>query len=162
IQLLHDANGMDVCTKPGAVAHLNFPVIGQIDFPSSVAVKAACVTFGGGNVPPDPMPQCGILRIKNVTALLLDVALNQAQFDIRDPCLKALLNNTTLTSLVGGADGFLESQSGINGFSTHPTVAGVGRLVYFEVPESPYGPALGDQNPNTMTTYNFLKDIIDP
>ena len=29
MQLLHDANGLGACTKAGAVAHLNFPVIGN-------------------------------------------------------------------------------------------------------------------------------------
>jgi hypothetical protein len=165
LQLLHDANGLDVCTKAGAVAHVQIDVnplglnLGTInfDYPTSSLTGLVC-TFVGAPAPPSSLPQCGILRIQNVTALLLDVALNRATFDIRDPCLKALMNSP-LTSFVGGVDQFLQTQSGIAGFDTHPTVPGVGRLVYFE---TPHDADPGDTNPNTMTTYNFLKDVIDP
>jgi hypothetical protein len=156
MQLLHDANGLGACTKAGAVAHLNFPVIGNIDYPSAAA-DAACLTFGGGNIPPNPMPACGILRITNVAQLLLDVALGRAKFDIPDPCLNALLNNTTITGLVGGPDAFLESQSGINGFDLHPTVAGISRLVYYD---TPHDTDPGD--PSFPTTENFISGVLDP
>lgn len=161
MQLLHDANGLDVCTKQGAVAHVRFSLgaLGTVnfDYPTNSLSGIACGLVGAP-APPNPMPQCGILRIQNVTALLLDVALNRATFDIRDPCLKALMNSP-LTNIVGGADQFLQTQSGIAGFDTHPTVPGVARLVYFE---TPHDNVAGDTNPATMTTYNFLKDIIDP
>jgi hypothetical protein len=167
MQLLHDANGLDVCTKAGAVAHVQFSLgaLGTVDFdyPTSSLSGVAC-TLVGASAPPNPMPQCGILRIQNVDALLLDVVLNRASFDIRDPCLKALMNSP-VTNLVGGADAFLQQQSGIAGFDTQPTVQGVGRLVYFETPFSglPGNPnPNGDTNPNTMTTSNFLSGIIDP
>jgi hypothetical protein len=165
LQLLHDANGLDVCTKAGAVAHVQIDVnplglnLGTInfDYPTSSLTPLVC-GFVGAPTPPASLPQCGILRIQNVTALLLDVALDRATFDIRDPCLKALMNSP-LTSFVGGVDQFLQTQSGIAGFDTHPTVPGVGRLVYFE---TPHDSVAGDTNPATMTTYDFLKDVIDP
>ena len=161
MQVLHDGNGLDICTKQGAVAHVKFnvPPFGTVnfDYPTDALSGAACVVVGA-SPPPNPMPQCGILRIRNVDALLLDVALGRAQFDIRDPCLKALMNSP-LTNIVGGADAFLENQSGIVGFDTHPTVAGVARLVYFD---TPHDGMLGDMNPATIQTYDFLKDIIDP
>ncbi len=156
MQLLHDANGLGACTKAGAVAHLNFPVIGAIDYPSAAAT-AACVTFGGGNVPPNPMPACAILRIPNVAQLLLDVALGRAKFDIPDPCLNALLNNTAITGLVGGPDAFLQAQSGINGFDLHPTVAGISRLVYYD---TKHDADPGD--PSFPTTKSFLEGVLDP
>jgi hypothetical protein len=167
MQLLHDANGLDVCTKAGAVAHiqLNLAKVSPIfpntaipvDYPTSSAVPLICA-FVGAPSPPASLPQCGILRIQNVDALLLDVALDRATFDIRDPCLKALMNSS-LTSLVGGVDEFLQDQSGITGFDTHPTVPGVGRLVYFD---TPHDGLPGDTNPSTQTTANFLSGIIDP
>jgi len=161
MQLLHDANGLDVCTKQGAVAHVTFnvPPFGTVnfDYPTNALSGTACA-FVGAPAPPNPMPLCGILRIRNVDALLLDVALNRAQFDIRDPCLKALMNSP-ITNVVGGADQFLETQSGIAGFDTHPTVQGVGRLVYFD---TPHDGLPGDTNPNTMQTSTFLSGLIDP
>jgi hypothetical protein len=156
MQLLHDANGLGACTKAGAVAHLNFPVIGAIDYPS-VAASAACLTFGGGNIPPNPMPACGILRIQNVATLLLDVVLGRAQFDIPDPCLRTLLNNTAITGLVGGPNAFLQAQSGITGFDLQPTVAGVSRLVYYD---TPHDSDPGD--PTFPTTENFIAGVLDP
>jgi hypothetical protein len=161
MQLLHDANGLDVCTKQGAVAHVQFSLgalgVVNFDYPTNALSGVAC-TLVGAPAPPNPMPQCGILRIRNVDALLLDVALGRAQFDIRDPCLKALMNSP-ITNVVGGADQFLQTQSGIAGFDTHPTVPGVARLVYFD---TPHDTDPGDTNPATMTTFDFLKDIIDP
>jgi hypothetical protein len=161
MQLLHDASGLDVCTKPGAVAHVQFNlgVLGTkaFDYPTDPLSAVAC-TLVGAPAPPDPMPPCGILRIRNIDALLLDVALDRAEFDIRDACLMALMNSP-VTNLVGGVDPFLEAQSGIAGFDTHPTVQGVARLVYFD---TPHDADAGDTNPATMTTYDFLKDVIDP
>jgi hypothetical protein len=165
LQLLHDANGLDVCTKAGAVAHVQFSLgaLGTVsfDYPTNALSGVAC-TLVGAPAPPNPMPQCGILRIQNVDALLLDVVLDRATFDIRDPCLKALMNSP-ITDIVGGADQFLQTQSGIAGFDTKPTVQGVGRLVYFDTPyDTSYGSDAGDTNPNTLTTANFLSGIIDP
>lgn len=161
LQLLHDANGLDVCTKAGAVAHVTFNVspfgVVNFDYPTDSLSGAAC-TLVGAPAPPNPMPQCGILRIQNVDALLLDVALGRATFDIRDPCLKALMNSP-LTNVVGGVDQFLQTQSGIAGFDTHPTVPGVARLVYFD---TPHDSDPGDTNPNTQQTATFLSGIIDP
>jgi hypothetical protein len=162
MQLLHDANGLGACTKAGAVAHLNLTIPPStvsvaVDYPTSPLAAAACVFVGGGHVPPNPMPACGILRISNVAKLLLDVALGRAQFDVPDPCLNAILNNTTLTGLVGGPDAFLEAQSGITGFDLHPTVAGVSRLVYYD---TPHDADPGD--PSFPKTEKFLKGVIDP
>jgi hypothetical protein len=154
MQLLHDANGLAACTKDGAVAHVVWNGL-ALDYPTDFTAQAACILLTG-NLPPSKLPLCGILRIENVAALLLDVALGRAQFDIRDPCLKQLVASP-LTGIVGGADAFLESVSGIKGFSTHPTVNGISRLVYYD---TPHDADPGDNsNPQTM---KFLKDIIDP
>ncbi|HTQ41710.1 MAG TPA: hypothetical protein VMI75_03060 [Polyangiaceae bacterium] len=161
LQMLHDANGLDVCTKEGAVAHVTFNVspfgVVNFDYPTDSLSGVAC-TLVGAPAPPNPMPQCGILRLQNVDALLLDVALGRATFDIRDPCLKALMNSS-LTNIVGGVDQFLQQQSGIVGFDTHPTVPGVARLVYFD---TPHDTDPGDTNPNTMQTLTFLSGVLDP
>lgn len=161
MQILHDGKGISACTKDGAVAHVKFNVppfgVVNFDYPTNSLSGVACALVGAPP-PPVPMPKCGILRIRDVSALLLDVALNRAQFEVRDPCLNALMNSP-LTNIVGGADAFLQQQSGIVGFSTHPTVAGVGRLFYFEIPDAGQQ---GDLNPATRQTYDFLKDIIDP
>lgn len=163
MQLLHDANGLGACTKAGAVAplHITIPGVGvnlAVNYPTDALAKTACAIAGGGNIPPDPMPECGILRIKNVDQLLLDVALGRAQFEIPDPCLNALLSNNLVTGLIdGGADGFLQQQSGINGFDLHPTVAGISRLVYYDTAH--------DSDPGDTSfplTKAFLEGVIDP
>lgn len=168
VQLLHDVRGLTACSKAGAVAHINIrwpagsplsvPV--SLDYPTGSVSKAACAFVGGG-LPPDPMPACGILRIDDVGALLLDVALGRANLTIQDRCLRSLVENETLTGLVGGADAFLEETSGIRGFGVHPTVAGVSRLVFFDTPYTSPAPAFAGDGYYPKTR-DFLRDVIDP
>jgi hypothetical protein len=179
IQLLHDANGLSVCTKQGAVAHLevstellsnpflkSLGVKINVDYPpgddavSKLAIPLICTLVGADN-PPDPMPQCGILAFDNVAKIIVDVALQRAKFDIYDDCLNKLLANDSITGLVGGAGNFLQYVSGIDGFTLEPTVPAIARLAYFDTPYNmPYGSYAGDQfYPKTR---DFLKDIIDP
>lgn len=153
LQGIHDANGLSVCTKPGAVAHVIYRGL-PIDFPSTAA-SAACFVLGA-DTPPNPMPQCGIIRFENIARDIVDAAVGTVKLDIRDDCLRKLIESP-LTGIVGGADAALEEISGIKGLSTHPTVPGVSRLVFFDLPHD------GMQGDTTNTkTRNFLKDIFDP
>lgn len=153
LQGIHDANGLSVCTKPGAVAHVVYKGL-PIDFPSTAA-SAACFVLGA-DTPPNPMPQCGIIRFENIARDIVDAAVGTVKLDIRDDCLKKLIESP-LTGIVGGADAALEEISGIKGLTTHPTVPGVSRLVFFDLPH--------DGQPGDTTnikTRNFLRDIFDP
>ncbi len=159
MQLLHDANGLAACTKDGAVAHVDIKWLGvpvKLDYPTDALAKTVCVFLG--ETAPSKLPACGVLRIDNVAALLLDVALGRAKFDIRDACLKKL-SESPLTDLVGGVDAFLEQTSGINGFSTHPTVSGVARMVYYDTAHDGFP---GDVTVGTAKTHKFLLDVLDP
>jgi hypothetical protein len=152
LQALHDTNGMSVCTKPGAVAHIVWRGVGM-DFPS-FAAQAACVVLGA-DPPADPLPMCGMIRIKNIAEEIVNAVLGTVNLDIRDDCMKKLVDSP-LTGIVGGADAFLEEVSGIKGFNTKPTVHGINRLVFFDLP---FGGTGGDtRNPKTL---NFLKDVFD-
>lgn len=153
LSALHDTKGMSVCNKEGAVAHIKWNGIG-IDFPS-FAAQAACFTLGA-DPPPNPMPMCGMLRIKNISQDLVDAVLGTVDLDIRDDCMKKLVSSP-LTGIVGGADAFLEDVSGIEGFTTKPTVPAISRLVYFDLP---YPGHTGDTQ-NTKTR-DFLRDLFDP
>ncbi len=153
LQTLHDANGLSICTKQGAVAHIVWNGI-ALDYPS-FAAKAACFTLGA-DVPKSPMPLCGMFRIENIAHDLVDAVLGQVNLDIRDDCLKQIVASP-LTGIVGGADAFLENVSGIKGFNTKPTVPGISRVVFFDLP---HDGTLGDlQN---LKTLNFLRDLFDP
>ncbi|MEO6418014.1 MAG: hypothetical protein ABIP39_01305, partial [Polyangiaceae bacterium] len=154
LQILHETNGLAACTKDGAIAHVVWKGI-KIDYPTDFVSDAACLLLTG-HTAPSRLPQCGVLRIENVAAMLLDVALGRANFDIRDQCLSALANSP-LTGIVGGTDAFLEQISGVNGFSTHPTVNGISRLVFFDTPHD--GLAGDVKNPQSL---RFFWDIIDP
>jgi hypothetical protein len=153
LQTLHDANGLSICTKPGAVAHIVWKGI-ALDFPS-FASTAACFTLGA-DVPKNPMPLCGMFRIENIAHDLVDAVLGQVKLDIRDDCLKQLVASP-LTGIVGGADAFLEDVSGIKGFNTKPTVPGISRVVFFDLPHD----GLAGDTVNTKTR-NFLRDLFDP
>lgn len=173
MQLLHDANGLAACTKQGAVAHVRIqwpdkigPVI-PFDYPTSALTPLVCA-FVGAPAPPNRdkgLRQCGVLRFENVAALLLDVALARAKFDVRDPCLAALMKSP-LTALVGGVDKFLEDASGVKGFNLNPTVGGVARMVYFDTaipagmfPDLPAGTIGDTKNANTN---KFFAGVLDP
>jgi hypothetical protein len=153
ITALHETKDVSTCTKAGAVAHIVWNGI-AIDFPS-FAAQAACVVLGA-DPPPDPMPVCGMFRVSNISNDLVDTVLGRVQLDIRDDCLRKLVASP-LTGIVGGADAFLENVSGIKGFSTHPTVQGVNRLTYFDLPHD--GLPGDTKNPKTA---NFLRDLFDP
>ena len=153
LQTLHDTNGLSICTKPGAVAHLVWNGA-SLDFPS-FASQAACFTLGA-DIPKNPMPMCGMFRIQNIAHDLVDAVLGQVKLDIGDDCLRRLVDSP-LTGIVGGADAFLESVSGIKGFNTKPSVPGIARVVFFDLPHD----GLPGDTQNTKTR-NFLRDLFDP
>ena len=153
LQTLHDTKGMSVCTKPGAVAHIVWNGL-PMDFPSFTA-QAACFTLGA-DPPPSNMPMCGMLRIENIAAELVEAVLGTVQLDIRDDCLRTLVSSP-LTGVIGGADAFLENISGIRGWTTSPSVAAINRMVFFDLPQ---GGQPGDLQ-NTKTR-NFFRDLFDP
>lgn len=160
MQLLHDANGLSVCTKDGAIAHvsLEWPsgsgIKINVDYPTNPLSGLMCAFVGQSA--PKRLNQCGVLRFDNVAALLLDVALGRAKFEVRDKCLDALMKSP-LSAIVGGVDKFLEDASGIKGFSTKPTVAGVGRMVFFDTAHD----GLPGDTINAKTN-KFLNGVLDP
>ncbi len=167
LQLLHDASGLAVCTKQDAVAHLKIKWNGipiNLDYPSDQIITAPACVLVGAAPPSKTMRKCGMLRFENVALLVIDVVLGRAKFDIRDECLRKLMDSP-LTSLVGGVDKFLEEASGIKGMSTDPTVAGISRLLYFQTKavgfnDVPFDP--GDTTPEFQTKPKaFLEGVID-
>ncbi len=164
LALLHDTNGLSACSKAGAVAHVDitWPPGGaglpiKLDYPTNPLAKTLCAFLGSRA--PDRIPECGILRLENVADLIVDVALGKAVIDVRDDCLKKLMNSP-LSRVVGGADNFLQDVSGIRGFNLDPTVPGVARLTFFDAPYEEWGGYAGDKYyPKTST---FLKDVLAP
>lgn len=171
IQLLHDAKGMSACTKAGAsvkIQLLNGVLAGvtTIEYPQDrIPTRAVCALVGKP-APPADLPLCGILRFPDVAGLILDVALDRAEFDVRDPCLRALMDSN-LTVIVGGADNFLQTISGINGFTLNPTIEAISRMAYFDTPfdlTNQKGGFVGTYpgTPDYPKTRNFLQGVIDP
>ncbi len=163
-QLLHDANGLGYCTKANAQIPLKIEwppgggITVKVTYPSDFTVKAAC-TFVGASAPPDPMPECGILRFHDMAKLIVDVALRRAEFDIRDECLRKLLESP-LNKLVGGPDAFLQDVSQLNGLRLQPTVGAVSRLMSFETPYEGWGGFAGTSvYPQTR---DFLAGMMEP
>ncbi len=171
IQLLHDAKGMSACTKPGATVRIQLlsgvlAGVTTIEYPKDRLPTTAVCALVGQPAPPADMPLCGILRFPDVAELILDVALNRAQFDVRDPCLRALMDSN-LTVIVGGADNFLQTISGINGFTLQPTVEAISRMAYFDTPFEIYNQSGGFVGTYAGTqhypkTRDFLAGVIDP
>ena len=184
LSLLHDTNGLAICTKDGAIVHitnLNLPVLGnalQFSYPTDAISGLVCQLIAG--IPaPTHLNQCAVFGYQNVMSLLLDVLLNKALLQVNDPCLYKLMTSSFVQGLgdgstYGGANLFLQNISGVTGFSLQPDLRGFARLLYFETPWPglPTDPnALGipnlewdasAANGGGALTSNFLKDTIDP
>ncbi len=170
LSLLHDTNGLAICTKPDAVVHINGRVAGisgllNFDYPKEPILTGAICAIAGKPVP-TRLETCGLFAFENVMTLMLDVLLagtkpdaQRARLVVNDPCLKSLLDNKLLTGIVGGPDNFLEDISGVTGFTMTPNLAGFARLLYFQ---TPYPGLPSDPNPANKKTNDFLRDTIDP
>jgi hypothetical protein len=162
LQLLHDTNGLSICTKDNAIVHIravlpNTTIPINFDYPTD-PVNTPLVCGLVGKSAPSKLEKCAVFGYQNVMTLLLDVLLGKALLTVRDPCLNALMSSP-LAAFAGGADHFLEEISGVDGFSLHPNLRGFARLLYFQ---APYPGLPSDPNPNNALTSNFLKDTIDP
>jgi hypothetical protein len=164
LSLLHDTNNLAICTKEGAEVPitLQLPVLNlpaSFVYPTDVIPSALICGIVGASRP-SMLHRCDVFGYTNVVSLLLDVLLDKAQLTVRDNCLGKLLASP-LPAIVGGADAFLQSISGVQGFSLHPNLRGFARLLYFQ---TPYAGLPSD--PNALTTNKltatFLGDTITP
>jgi hypothetical protein len=160
LSLLHDTNGLAICTKDGATVPISVTLAGaKVSFVYPTDPVYTPILCGVVGAPaPKRLGLCDIFGYPNVMTLLLDVLLDKATLTVRDPCLSALMSSP-LASIVGGADAFLQQLSGVQGFSLHPDLAGFARLLYFE---TPYPGLPSDTNPANAVTSTFLSDTIDP
>ena len=153
LSLLHDTNGLAICTKDGAIVHitnLNLPVVGNLvsfNYPADTSDATApnalstlvCGVFGASPPSNGHLNQCDVFGYQNVMSLLLDVLLNKAQLQVNDPCMYKMMTSSLVQSLgdgslYGGANLFLQNISGVTGFSLQPDLRGFARLLYFETP----------------------------
>jgi hypothetical protein len=160
LSLLHDTNGLAICTKDGATVPISVTLAGvnvSFVYPTDpVYTPLLCGIVGAS--PPTHLGKCDIFGYQNVMTLLLDVLLNKATLTVRDPCLNKLMTSS-LASLVGGANAFLQQLSGVEGFSLNPDLRGFARLLYFK---TPYPGLPSDTNPANSVTSTFLSDTINP
>ncbi|HEY8088236.1 MAG TPA: hypothetical protein VIF09_10335, partial [Polyangiaceae bacterium] len=160
LALLHDTNGLAICTKDGATVPIKVTLAGanvSFVYPTDpIYTPILCGVVGAPA--PKRLGLCDIFGYQNVMTLLLDVLLNKATLTVRDPCLNKLMTSP-LASIVGGADAFLQQLSGVKGFSLHPDLAGFARLLYFK---TPYPGLPSDTNPANSVTSTFLSDTINP
>ena len=160
LSLLHDTNGLAICTKDGATVPISVTLAGvKVNFvypTDPVYTPLLCGIVGASA--PSRLGKCDIFGYTNVMTLLLDVLLNKATLAVRDPCLDKLMTSS-LASLVGGANAFLQQLSGVQGFSLNPNLRGFARLLYFN---TPYPGLPSDTNPANSVTSTFLSDTINP
>ena len=88
LQTLHDANGLASARSP-APSRTSSGTASRSTSRASPS-KAACFTLGADR-PPNPMPLCGMFRIKNIAHELVNAVLGKVKLDIRDDCLKKLV-----------------------------------------------------------------------
>ena len=160
LALLHDTNGLAICTKDGATVPIKVSLSGinvSFVYPTDPVYTPLLCGIVGASAP-SKLGKCDIFGYQNVMTLLLDVLLNKATLTVRDPCLNKLMTSS-LASIVGGADAFLQQLSGVQGFSLHPDLRGFARLLYFN---TPYAGLPADTNPANAVTSTFLSDTINP
>ncbi len=167
LQLLHDIKDESVCTKEGAVVHidikwppgsLGIPI--KLDYPTSSLTPLVCAFVGAPS--PDTskgLPKCSLFQLENLSNVLMDLIVGKLELGVHDPCLKALLDNKVLTGLVGGADAVVEEMSGIKGFTLHPNVNGFARLAHYD---TAHDGLPGDTTASTAKTHRFIVDVINP
>jgi hypothetical protein len=162
LSLLHDTNGLAICTKDGATVPIEVSLSGinvSFVYPTDpIYTPILCGIVGAPA--PKRLGLCDIFGYQNVMTLLLDVLLDKATLTVRDPCLNALMTSS-LASIVGGADAFLQQLSGVKGFSLHPDLAGFARLLYFETPYPGLPSDANSAGLNSVTS-TFLSDTINP
>jgi hypothetical protein len=160
LSLLHDTNGLAICTKDGATVPITVSLAGanvSFVYPTDpVYTPILCGIVGAPA--PTHLGLCDIFGYQNVMSLLLDVLLGKATLTVRDPCLNKLMTSP-LANLVGGANAFLQQLSGVQGFSLNPDLSGFARLLYFR---TPYPGLPADTNPANKVTSTFLSDTINP
>jgi hypothetical protein len=160
LSLLHDLNGLGICTKDGAIVHVNMNFQGlpiSFDYPTNTAMSGLICGIVGSSVP-SRLAKCQVFGYPNVMTLMTDVILGKALLTVRDDCLNKLMNSP-LATIAGGADAVLEEMSGVNGFSLHPNLRGFARLLYFN---TPFPGLPTDTNAANAKTLAFLRDTVDP
>ncbi len=160
LSLLHDLNGLGICTKDGAIVHVNMNFQGlpiSFDYPTNTAMSGLICGIVGSSAP-SRLAKCQVFGYPNVMTLMTDVILGKALLTVQDDCLNKLMKSP-LATIAGGADAVLEQMSGVNGFSLHPNLRGFARLLYFN---TPYPGLPTDTNAANAKTLAFLRDTVDP
>ena len=158
LQLLHDTNGLSICTKDGAIVPISnignllnlpapFNTLIAFNYPAETSNATApnavsaimCGLLAPGKPAPAHLDRCAVFGYQNVMSLLLDVLLGKALLQVNDPCLNAVMTSTLVRGLgdgsqYGGANKFLQAISGVDGFSLQPNLRGFARLLYFQTP----------------------------
>lgn len=118
ISLIHDLSGVRICNKEGARL-----VIGPVRWPLTRSYR-----------------ECELMEVNDVAELFAQSVVGRAELELKDTTLNSLLD---LVSGIVSVDQLLESQSGIDGLTTHPTPEALARLVF--APRN-----------------DFMQNIIDP
>jgi hypothetical protein len=107
LSMIHDLSGARVCNKPGARME--------------VRIGSSCTPITG------EFDECELLDIPDVAEAYAQAIVGEYELRLESGALQALLD-----FLGGGADWLLESQSQIDGLTTHPTPEALNRLLYGE------------------------------
>jgi hypothetical protein len=144
LNIVHDANGVALCNKPGAVVHaIGVDLIGDIDLP----------LFGG------TYRECEVFKVDNMAVFYLQSIVGKARLYMRPGIIRnGVLGIGATTVRV------LEDSSGITGFWTprdsrdfRPRPEWINRkLTFDQAHDSPT--SLG----RNFITNRFLKDLVGP
>ncbi len=171
LQMIFDSTRTKSCNKAGAQLHLitNVPILGKMSmtYPNDALFSIAC-PFSKQ----DPIPECGVYSIDNMTVFYLQSLIeddpnlpadwnrHQANLVVKDDCLNGLASTLGLDM-----NATFRNSSGIEGLTTHPTHTALDRLVFFGADSTNY-PNMSDKDQflgsTNKTTGDFIMGLQDP
>lgn len=102
LHLVHDTNGAKFCNKEGAKM-----VLAGITYPNPI-------------LHPNGFRKCELFQIDNMAEFYIQAVLGKAELVFKDP----------LVNLMSNIDFMLETTSGIDGFTKHPTPQALNRMIF--------------------------------
>jgi len=146
-QMIHDANGVKACNKPGAKVHIDIAGFPTFDYPF----------FEG-------YEECELFSIDNLAAFYLGSVLDESH-----PKRSELkLEDGFIDGITDFLDVFIDpgtlftDASGIQGMTLYPTPAALNRLVFFGATSDKWAMPDLDLNPANSKTNLFVSGLLEP
>ncbi len=134
LSIIHELNEAETCNKDGARMFLTLCRAPTAVFCPNEDWRIDITVLAGGTS--DGWDRCELFRVPNTTELFVQSILGTADIPLDLPIGTILAGIADFLDFFGvdagsiTVDGIMERESGIDGFTTHPTPQSLARLVY--------------------------------